>query len=89
MKLSTLEVAEHMVTTGKAYTAATLAKELGITAVEASAKLFNIRTTPKYYTHVTELPKRTVRVKAIKGQSSNQAMWNLAIFGRQLGGYSA
>ncbi|TVP11759.1 hypothetical protein [Shewanella sp. KCT] len=82
--VSTTAAAEHMLTTGKPYTAALLAEELGISAQQASGKLYNIRTSSKYNAIVTELPNRTVKLTAIKGrkQSLNSLM-KLAIFGNR------
>ncbi len=82
--VSTTAAAEHMLTTGKPYTAALLAAELGISTHQASGKLYNIRTSSKYSTVATELPNRTVKLTAIKGrkQSLNSLM-KLAIFGNR------
>jgi len=83
--MNTEKVAEHMLSTGKFYSASLLAAELGISAVEASGKLFNIRNSKKYKCQVTELPGRKIRVLQIGGRKiSNAALWNLAIFGKAL-----
>ncbi|QYJ79394.1 hypothetical protein [Shewanella acanthi] len=79
--MRTDQAAEHMLATGKYYTAGMLANELGISAVEASGKLFNIRHAGKYQCDCTPLPNRKVKVSAIKGRAtSKQVLWALALF---------
>ena len=83
--MKTLSVAEHMLSTGQFYSASLLAKELGISAVEASGKLFNSRTSHKYSCIITPMPRRKVKVQAINGRKfTNSALWNLALFGKPL-----
>ncbi|MEC4729105.1 hypothetical protein HWQ46_26740 [Shewanella sp. D64] len=79
----TQDTAEHMLTTGKKYTAATLAMELGISTRQASAKLYNIRESRKYTTKQSSLPRRTVKVISISGRKLPASqLWALAIFGK-------
>lgn len=66
---TTNEVAEHMLTTGRHYSAAQLGAELGITAQAASSKLYNIRTTGRYQCEVTAKPGRLVKVLSINGST--------------------
>lgn len=83
--MNTLAVAEHMLSTGNYYTAASLGAELGMSAVDASARLWNIRQGKRYTCSCTELPNRKVKVIAIKRRSiSKPALWNLAIFNKPL-----
>ena len=78
--ISTCEAAEVMLKSGSYYTAATLGKELDITAKEATGLLYNIRTGKKYETLVTALPKRTVKVVSIAGRKINNAdLWRVAL----------
>lgn len=87
MKMTTHEVAEHMVATGKAYTAAMLVSELGIAFNNASGALYNIRLGKRYQTQVSELPGRTVRVISVDGfdqAHTTTQLWRLAIFGTPL-----
>lgn len=67
--ITTQSAAEHMLTTGRRYTAAKLGKELGISAELAAGKLYNIRTGKRYRCNVTPLPRRTVQVVAIDGRT--------------------
>ncbi|WP_260846599.1 hypothetical protein [Shewanella algae] len=67
--ISTMAAAEHMLKSGKQYTAAMLGKELGISAELAAGKLYNIRTGKRYRCNVTPLPRRTVQVVAIDGRT--------------------
>lgn len=83
--MSTLAAAERMLATCQFYSAGMLAAELGITAVDASGKLSNIRTSKKYQCVVTPLPNRKVKVIAINGKSiSKQSLWDLVLFNRPL-----
>jgi len=83
--MNTQSVAEYMLSTGKYYSASILASELGISAVYASGKLFNIRNSRKYQCEVTPLPGRKIKVLSIKGRKvSKIALWNLALFGKPL-----
>lgn len=83
--MNTSYVADHMLSTGKHYTAGQLGAELGISAIEASAKLWNIRHSKKYQCDCTNLPNRTVKVTAINGRSINtRSLWNLVIFNKPL-----
>ena len=87
--MNTVSVAEHMLSTGKLYSASMLASELGISAIEASGKLFNIRNASKYQCEVTPLPGRKIKVISISGRRvSKTALWNLALFGKPLSGVS-
>lgn len=67
--ITTQSAAEHMLTTGRRYTAAKLGKELGISAELAAGKLYNIRTAKRYGCNVTPMPSRTVQVVSIDGRS--------------------
>ncbi|AYV12338.1 TPA: hypothetical protein QD004_002431 [Shewanella algae] len=69
MPITTNQVAEHMLKSGKQYTAAMLGKELGISAELAAGKLYNIRSGKRYRCNVTPLPRRTVQVVAIDGRT--------------------
>lgn len=83
--MNTYLVAEHMLSTGRHYTAAQLGAELGISAIEASAKLWNIRHSKKYQYECTNLPNRTIKVSAIKGRTmSKNVLWNLVLFNKPL-----
>lgn len=80
--MKTLLVAEHMLTTGKAYTAGLLSRELGISVTEASGKLFNIRNSKKYVCLVSPLPGRKVKVVTINGRKiSSSKLWRMALCG--------
>ncbi|MCW3171390.1 hypothetical protein [Shewanella subflava] len=84
-QLSTSYVAEHMLQTGKLYSAAELAFELGTNTKVASAKLFNIRVTKKYECEIKPAPNRKVRVIAIDGVSvSKNALWDFVLFSRPI-----
>ena len=84
-QISTQFVAEHMLKTGKQYSAATLGLELGINSKAASAKLFNIRVSEKYKCLVTPMPNRKIKVVAIGGMTiPKNKLWDLAIFNRPL-----
>jgi len=76
--MDTYSAALHMRKSGEFYTAAKLGHELNVSAKVASGYLFNIRTSPKYKTEVTELPNRTVQVLSIKGDV-NTNVWQLAL----------
>ncbi|RBP75298.1 hypothetical protein DET47_12337 [Shewanella putrefaciens] len=83
--MNTLAAAEHMLSTGRFYSASELGAELGISAVEASGKLFNIRTSKKYQCDVTPLPNRKIKVVEINGRTiSSKSLWNLALFQKPL-----
>ncbi|WP_088213173.1 hypothetical protein [Shewanella sp. Shew256] len=83
--MNTYLVAEHMLSTGRHYTAAQLGAELGISAIEASAKLWNVRNSQKYQCECTNLPNRTVKVLAIKGRvNSKKALWDLVLFNKPI-----
>jgi hypothetical protein len=84
-QISTQFVAEHMLKTGKQYSAATLGLELGINSKVASAKLFNIRVSSKYECLVTQKPNRKIKVTSIDGVTiSKGKLWDLAIFNKPL-----
>jgi hypothetical protein len=84
-QISTQYVAERMLETGKQYSAANLAVELGVSSKIASAKLFNIRVSAKYKCLVTPKPNRKIKVIAINGMSlPKNKLWDLAIFNRPL-----
>ncbi len=79
---STLKAAEHMLQTGRAYTAETLGKEMGVSAKVATGYLYNIRTTSKYKVIETTNP-RTIKLLSISGRTMTlNQMRRLAIFGR-------
>lgn len=81
----TQKAAEHMLATGRFYSAGLLGRELGISAVDASGKLANIRHAKKYQCVVTALPNRLVKVVAINGSAvAKAALWELALFQRPL-----
>ena len=83
--MNTLAAAEHMLSTGTFYSASELGAELGISAVEASGKLFNIRTSKKYQCDVTPLPNRKIKVVEINGRTiCSKSLWNLALFQKPL-----
>lgn len=78
--ISTEQAAEVMLESGKYYTAATLGKELDISAKQATGLLYNIRTANKYATLETPLPNRTVKVVAIKGRKKSiTELWAIAL----------
>lgn len=82
---STLAAAQLMLASGQFYSASLLAREMGISAIDASGKLANIRHSKKYQCEVTPLPGRTVRVIAIAGRATPpQALWQLVLFQRPL-----
>lgn len=76
MSLSTQEVAEHMLASGKAYTAATLKKELGLGQAYVSGKFYNIFMAKKYKTVLTCASPRTLRVVDIEGKQREQELWS-------------
>ena len=80
---STREVAEHMLSTGKDYTAAILAEDLGVSTHFASGKIYNIRVSRKYQTEQTRCPGRTVKVISIGSRKVSELnLWDLVIFGK-------
>lgn len=87
-KLTTAEVAEHMVKKGGFYTAQKLGRELGITAKNASGKLCNIRKCRRFITEETPLPNRTVKIKKIRdSEFIQESLWDLAIGNRRVKAY--
>ncbi|MGI2056203.1 hypothetical protein ACRN9T_03270 [Shewanella baltica] len=83
--MKTSLIAEHMLSTGVFYTAGQLGTELGISAVEASGKLFNIRTSKKYQCEVTPLPNRKIKLLSIGGKSvSKNSLWDLVLFNKPI-----
>ncbi|MGR5159252.1 hypothetical protein [Vibrio owensii] len=79
-KYTTMEVALHMLNTGRYYTAGILAKELNISVYLASGKIFNIRNGKKYTTDTKGKPLE-VKVTAIEDvpfpvqQSYKNSLW--------------
>ena len=78
-KISTLEAAELMLSTGDYYSAAKLAQATGIKAQKASGLIFNIRTSKKYTIVETPLPNRMVKVLDIEGRNKRKDLWSLAL----------
>lgn len=79
-KLSTIEAAEVMLTSGDYFTAATLGRITGMGPKETTGLLYNIRTSKKYKTIETALPNRTIKVVSISGRKANNIdLWRLAI----------
>ncbi|AYV11538.1 hypothetical protein [Shewanella sp. 10B] len=72
MDYTTVKVAEHMITTGRYYSAALLGKELGMSAQQVSGKLYNIRTSCRYQCEVTALPNRLIKMLSINGRTSTR-----------------
>lgn len=67
-RYDTEALAVHMMKTGKAYTATTLARELGLSAQYVTGKLNNIhRCRKKYTVTVSEGSPRLYRVHAVRG----------------------
>jgi hypothetical protein len=80
---NTYQIAEYMLSSGKFYTAASLASELDIHSRVVSGKLFNIRVSKKYKCEITTMPNRTIKVISICGSSiARNTLWNLALFNK-------
>ena len=77
-RMTTHEVAESMLDSGRFFTASTLAKTLGIPLDNANNTLYNIKTTKKYQT-VTEGKPVAVKVIDIQGKKKplNELMTTL------------
>lgn len=74
-KMTTLEVAEYMLATSRYYTAAILARELGVPISVASGKLYNIKYCKKYKTDLKSNPV-AVRVLDISGICYKAQIWH-------------
>ncbi|GMQ49643.1 hypothetical protein [Vibrio sp. 10N] len=80
-KLSTYEIAEHMLESGKAYSITTLYKELGLDKVYVAGKFHNIYVSKKYKVNVIEEKPRTIRVIDIENKCKRQNLWSSVLQG--------
>ncbi|MCG9575475.1 hypothetical protein L1D14_04410 [Vibrio tubiashii] len=71
---TTEQLARHMVGTGSKYTAASLAKELGIATQYVTGKLNNLeKSRKKYKMEITDSSPRLYRCIAIRGEVSRSS----------------
>lgn len=82
----TIDIAKHMLESGKAYSPKLLSAELGISVQRANGIMANIIAAHKYkFEYVTSNKRRLVRVLEIEGvekrnKSTHQNLWDLALF---------
>lgn len=77
--LSTSEIAEHMLSTGKTYCISSLYKELDMPISLVSGKFHNIRMAKKYETIVVSTNPIMIKVIDISGRAKEKSLWKIVL----------